>query len=365
MTASKGLYDTMTPPVELPDSPLQIKDFETGVAEQWDRFVFDHPGASFFHLTGWKRVLERTFGYQASYFYSERNGKITGIAPFFDFSSLLVGRCFVSTPLAAYGGIVAEDKESEEELLEQVKKRSQADPCDYVELRYRNRELLSGLHANELYVTFNTELSPDPAVNLKRLPKDTRYMIRKAGKGNLRVEFGSDAERMDVFYDLFAQSVRRLGTPVYPKALFRNLLEEFPKHTQLMLIYSGAQPVAGVFSFFFGDTILPYYSGSTPEATQLTANNFMYWELINWASQQGFRTFDFGRSKKGTGSFAFKSQWGMNVEQLNYQVLLVDRKTVPNFSPVNPKFDVVIRVWKSLPLRVTKWLGPLIVRMIP
>ncbi len=97
----------------------------------------------------------------------------------------------------------------------------------------------------------------------------------------------------------------------------------------------------------------------------MAANNFMYWELIKWAGEQGYCTFDFGRSKKGTGAFAFKSQWNMNVEQLDYQVFLVKRKTVPNFSPLNPKFEMAIRLWQNLPLSVTKWLGPSAVRLFP
>jgi FemAB-related protein (PEP-CTERM system-associated) len=364
MTATDGQRGMLTP-VETPDSPILIKDFESSVAERWDRFVLEHPRASFFHLIGWKRVLERTFGYRGRYFYSESNGKITGIAPFFDFSNWLVGSCLVSVPLAAYGGIIAEDEHSEQALLEHAKHAARSGRFDYIELRNRGGGILNGFHPNTLYVTFHIPLSPDPAVNLKRLPKDTRYMIRKASKGDLSVRYGADPERMDVFYDLFAQSVRRLGTPVFPKALFRNILEEFPKQTQLMLVCNGSQAVSGVLSFFFRDTILPYYAGAREEATHLSANNYMYWELIRWAGEQGFHTFDFGRSKKGTGSFAFKSQWGMNVEPLDYQVLLVNRKTVPNYSPVNPKFGMFIRVWKNLPLSVTKWLGPSVVRLFP
>ena len=342
---------------------LKVKPFESGQESPWDRFVLQHPRASFFHLSGWKRVIEKTFGHKARYFYCERDGKITGIAPIFECSNWLIGRGFISIPLAGYGGIVADDPESEQALLDHAKRLAQSASAGYLELRHRERELLEGFHANELYVTFNAPLFPDAASNLKRLPKDTRYMIRKAEKGGLRVQRG--VEQMTLFYDLFAQSMHRLGTPVFPPALFRNIVEEFPDHTQLMLVYDGTRAVTGVLSFLFRDTILPYYAGATPDATRLAANNFMYWELIKWAGEQGFQTFDFGRSKKGTGAFAFKSQWNMNAEQLAYQVFLVKRKTVPNFSPVNPKFELAIRIWRSLPFSVTKWLGPSAVRLFP
>jgi FemAB-related protein (PEP-CTERM system-associated) len=348
---------------EISAAQTRMKPFESDLAGEWDRFVFEHPGASFFHLTGWKRVIEKTLGYKARYFYCERDGKIAGIAPLFSISNWMVGRCILSIPLAAYGGIVAEDEEVEQALLDQARQIAVGEGVDYLEVRQREGLLRDGFHANPLYVTFNTPLFRDAEANRKRLPKDTRYMIRKAEKVGLRVQTGFD--QIGAFYSLFAQSMQRLGTPVFPIRLFQNLIEEFPKHSHLMLVYSGSQPVAGVLSFFFRDTILPYYAGATDGAPRLAANNFMYWELIKWAGEQGFRWFDFGRSKKGTGSFAFKSQWNMNVEPLNYQVLLVERATVPNFSPLNPKFEIAIRLWQKLPLPVTKWLGPSIVRLFP
>lgn len=359
MTQTKDHYEILAPP----DALLQVKPLEIAAEKQWDAFVLEQPRASFFHLSGWKRVIEKTFGHKARYFYSERGGRITGIAPVFECSNWLIGRCFISIPLGAYGGIVAEDAESEKALLEHTKSLAQSASAEYLELRVRNREVFDGFHPNQLYVTFNAPLVPDPAANLKRLPKDTRYMIRKAEKAGLRSQLGVD--QLDAFYDLFAQSMHRLGTPVFPVALFRNIVTEFPEHTQLMLVYDGPRAVTGVLSFFFRDTILPYYAGATPEATRLAANNFMYWELMKWAGEVGFRTFDFGRSKKGTGAFAFKSQWNMNAEQLDYQIFLVKRKTVPNFSPVNPKFEMAIRLWQNLPLSVTKWLGPSAVRLFP
>jgi FemAB-related protein (PEP-CTERM system-associated) len=348
---------------EMRSSGLTIKPYDSTIAESWDQFVYGHPQASFFHLTGWKRVIEKTFRYKANYHYCERGGGLVGIAPIFDFSNWLVGHCYISVPLAAYGGICGEDAESRHILVDHVKRMAADANVDFLELRDRSGEVLSGFNPNQLYVAFNAPLLPIIEANFKRLPKDTRYMIRKAEKKGLRVQFG--VEQLNDFYELFAQSMKRLGTPVFPKALFQNLISEFPNHSQLMLVYSGTKPVTGVLSFFFRDTILPYYAGASDEATVLAANNFMYWELIKWAGEHGFKTFDFGRSKKGTGSFAFKSQWNMNVEPLSYQVFLVKRKTVPNFSPVNPKFEMAIRLWRNLPLPVTKWLGPAVVRLFP
>jgi FemAB-related protein (PEP-CTERM system-associated) len=236
-------------------SALRVKPFEEGMSGDWDRFVQEQLRASFFHLTGWKRVIEKTFGHEPLYFYSERNGKITGIAPFFRVANWLVGRALISVPLGAYGGVCASDAESERALVEHAKQAAVSEQADYLELRHREGGLLEGFHPNRLYVTFQAPLLPAPEANRKRLPKDTRYMIRKGEKAGLRAAMGN--EQMPEFYDLFAQSMRRLGTPVFPRQLFQNIVEEFPGQTQLLVVYDKAKPVAGVLSFFFATPFFP------------------------------------------------------------------------------------------------------------
>ena len=341
----------------------KIRPFEPGIADRWDRFVREEPRASFFHLIGWKRVMEKTFDYQPCYFYAERQGEITGIAPVFLVSNWVVGRCLVSLPLAVYGGVCARDKESEQLLVSRLKQFAVAQQVQSLELRNRNGGLLEGCELNPRYVTFTTQLLSDPESNWKRLPRDTRYMIRKAQKAGLRTRRGLD--QLEIFYRLFAISMRRVGTPVFPQVLFENLIEEFQDQMDLLVVYAVDQPVSGVLSFLFRDAILPYYAGATDAARPLAANNFMYWELMREAAQAGTRTFDFGRSRKGTGAYAFKSQWGMEVESLDYQFFLVKRKAAPNFSPSNPKFRLAAQLWRQLPLKVTSWMGPRVVQWFP
>jgi FemAB-related protein (PEP-CTERM system-associated) len=352
---------TSAPPGSAPS--VHVRAFSTSDAGRWDEFVSRHPDGSFFQLTAWKRAIERTFGYRSCYALAERGETITGILPLFFVSDWFAGRRLLSVPLGVYGGICAADQESREKLLEAAKEECISRGVDYLELRNRCSKIDAGFHQNSLYSTFTCSLTVDLDVNLKRLPKDTRYMIRKAEKTGLRAEIGPHLKH--AFYGLFAQSMHRLGTPVLPRALFDNLEKEFGNGMELMAVYSGSKAISAVVSFFYRDTIFPYYAGAGPEAPKLCANNFMYWELMKRAAQTGYRRFDFGRSKKNTGSYAFKTQWNMEVQPLDYEVLLVRRKTVPNFSPVNPKFDLAIRLWRRLPLWMANAMGPHIVRWLP
>jgi len=120
--------------------------------------------------------------------------------------------------------------------------------------------------------------------------------------------------------------------------------------------------VSAVWALFYKDEVVPYFGGSIREYNRLAVNNFMYWMLMKYGCENGYRVFDFGRSKQGTGSFDFKKRWGMVMSQLPYQYALVRQQAMPDTSPLNPKFALGIQLWKKLPLPVTQWVGPMISR---
>src|SRR5258707_11650927 len=225
-------------PVSVPPlspAPLVVRPFESQDAERWDRFVMDQPVGTFFHQMAWKRVVEKTFDHQAQYVYGERDGRIVAIAPVFMVSNWMVGRCLISSPLASYGGICAEDLEAENALLSFLKRRAQEQQVDYLELRNAAGGTLPEFVPNPRYSSFSTTLSKDPEAVLKGLPKDIRYMIRKAEKADLHVRRGP--ELLDEFYRLFAINMRRLGTPVFPRSLFVNLVQEFGNQFDVLVVY--------------------------------------------------------------------------------------------------------------------------------
>jgi FemAB-related protein (PEP-CTERM system-associated) len=270
----------------------------------------------------------------------------------------------MSTPFADYGGLCAADEESADLLVARAQEIAQAEKVDYLELRHRRCKLYPGFLPKSLYVGFTCDLGPDSDANLKKLPRDTRYMIRKADKAGLELRSGL-ADQMDAFYELFATNWRKFGTPVFSREWLETLATDFHDSIDLKLAYHQGRPVAGVLSLFFGNTVFPHYAGASGDANHLAANNFIYWELMKDAVARGCRRFDFGRSKQGTGAYQFKSSWNMQVDTLDYQTLLVKRKEAPNFSPTNPKFEAATRLWSKMPLKATTWLGPKVVRWFP
>ncbi len=343
--------------------PDRVLAFEESDCAEWDRFVVSHPRATFFHQLAWKRVMEKTYGYQPCYFCCKRGDRITGIAPAFLVSSWMTGRCLMSLPFAVYGGVCAEDQETERALISRLEELAAKLDVEYLELRNRKGQIDNKYIANERYATFTLPVTKDTRAVYDAFPKDIRYMLRKAEKAGLRAEHGFD--QLEQFHRLMTINLRRLGTPAFPRAVYENLIREYPGQIDLTLVYLGEEAIAGGMSFIFRDWMQPYYVGSEEKAKALAANNFLWWEMIRFAASKGLTTFDFGRSKKGSGNFDFKKKWNPRIENLNYQVRLFRRKEMPNFSPANPKFEFAANVWKKMPIGLTRALGPRVVRWFP
>src|SRR5262245_34239439 len=340
---------------------------------RWDSFVLAHPAGTFFHLSLWREILERSFRYQPTYLYVQQGSEIRGILPLFFVKSWIFGRSLVASPVGVYGGILAADDAASQMLLQKATELAQEYNVRYLEIRgnpYLDGPTMPNAGGSasrwwrkDLYVTFLSEIEPTEEANLARIPRKQRRMVRQGGKYGLRAIF--DNERVREFYNVYAESVRNLGTPVYGLRYFKTLLDALGEQCKILLVEHQGQVVAGVLSFFYKDQVLPYYGGALKECFHLAPNDFMYWELLRYAAKRGCKTFDFGRSKEGTGSYDFKRHWGFNPQPLPYWYYTPNGHGVPDTSPLNPKLQWAIRIWRGLPLNVTKAVGPHIMRHIP
>jgi FemAB-related protein (PEP-CTERM system-associated) len=275
----------------------------------------------------------------------------------------------VSTPNAVYGGVVAGNRNVYGALVKAARDLAVQLRVAYLELRDMdlNGDDQPDAHCHlqkNLYVTFDHPITSDEDSLMKSFPADVRRMIRQGFKHGLRSEIGRE-ELLDEFYEIYATSVRNLGSPVYPRRLFAEFLRIFPNQSDIVLVRQGNRLAGAVLNFYFRDTVLPYYGGADPQFYRTGVNNFMYWELMRIAARRGYTRFDFGRSKRGTGAYEFKRGWRMREQSLPYKFHLVTAKEAPNLNPTNPKFRLMIEAWKHLPLGLTKLIGPRIVKNFP
>ncbi len=329
---------------------------------EWDAFVRSTPAGSPFHLLAWKRAIESTFGHRPHYLMALHGGGIVGVLPLFETRGLLGGRGLISVPYGVYGGICATSPEARQALVQAAGALAARLRVGYVELRHRQGQEVA-LPTKSLYVTFSRAIAPTEDENLAAIPRKQRRMIRQGAKFGLRPDFG--LHHLDAFYDVYAHSVHTLGSPVFPRRLFRAVAQEFGKDCDLLTIWKDDTMVSGVLTLFYEEQVLPYYGGARREAVHYAVNDFMYWELMCHAAKAGYRTFDFGRSREGTGAYHFKRHWGFEPVALPYQYVLLDGARMPNLSPSNPKMRLAIGAWQRLPLRLTKLIGPTLTKYLP
>jgi len=329
-----------------------------GDATEWDGFVRRTPGAAIFHLIGWKEVLEQVFGFRPHYLLARRAGELVGVLPLFELHAPLMERCLLSVPFAAEAGVCSADPQAPDVLERAALERGVARGAGRVELRDgregRRFRLLEGR-----YCRFRRRLQVDDEANFAALPAKRRNMIRRSLRHGLEVRIG--AGDLPLFHDLYARTARRFGTPVFPRRFFRAVLERLGDDAVLLTVRRGATPVAGVLALFFADTVIPYYVGSRRDHFRYAINDFLYWELMRYAVARGVRVFDFGRSKIGTGAYVFKRLWGFDPEPVRYRVAVVGDGAVVQRSSADDSIAWLQRLWRRLPLPLTKLLGPPIV----
>ncbi|XLZ68464.1 FemAB family XrtA/PEP-CTERM system-associated protein [Massilia sp. SR12] len=346
-----------------PGFPVSVQLLGTNAEERarWDAFVQQCPEATFFHLSGWQTVIEKCYGHPTWFFYVEENGVITGVLPLARMKSRMFGHYLASTPFCVYGGVAATTPTARAALDKAAQELAVSLGVGHLE--YRN---YAPAHPDDpkwqtkdLYYTFRKAISADDEENMNAIPRKQRAMVRKGIKLNLQGEVDDNVER---FFTCYATSVHRLGTPVFAKKYFALLKDVFKDDCEVRVIVQDGKLVAGVLSFFFRDEVLPYYGGGMDLARDVAGNDFMYWNLMQASAAKGYRVFDFGRSKKGTGAFDFKKNWGFTAQPLPYEYQLFAGDALPDVNPLNPKFQLFIKVWKKLPLPLANLLGPHIVK---
>jgi FemAB-related protein (PEP-CTERM system-associated) len=341
------------------DIPLIVRPMEIRDLPRWDAFVQCHAEGTFFHRSGWHGIFRDIFRHTPRYLIAERGPKIVGILPLVYQRSLLFGNALVAAPFCVEGGPLATDELVEDALVAAAITMQAEMKAPYIEFRSRRARRAGWAARKDLYATFSGPLSADDKENLLAIPRKQRAVVRKTLESGLISE---TPEGVNDVFRVYAESVRNLGTPVFAKRYFSAVRKTFGKDCDVVVVKDAGAPVSAVMNFYHKDTVLPYYGGGTAEARRNGANDFLYWEVMRRAALRGYRRFDFGRSKAGTGAFAFKKNWGFSPEWLEYEFHFLGAQKMPDKNPLNPKYSLFIETWKKLPLPIANFIGPWIIR---
>lgn len=350
----------MNAPISLSLKAVPAELLDAKQCARIDAFVAEM-GASLFHRPAWLLAVERGTGQRAGGFVVEQLGVIRGWLPFTEVRSVLFGKALVSSGFGVGGGICAETPEAANALAWAAQDQAVKLGVDSVELRGGDVptkwQAITGKHCG-----FERALAEDDEAELLAIPRKSRAEVRKGLKNGLEVRVGRSSQDQTAHYLAYSESVRNLGTPVFPKSLFRAMIEAFPEDCDVLTIARDGNPLASVLSFYHNGAVLPFWGGGSLAARAARANELMYFELMRHARGCGMQRFDFGRSKTGSGPAKFKKNWGFEPHPLTYSVWNPPGATPRDIDPTSQSYSRKIALWKKLPLPIANTIGPMIAR---
>jgi FemAB-related protein (PEP-CTERM system-associated) len=327
-----------------------------------DAWVMSKDGGLPFHRPIWLNAIETGTGQAAHCLIAETGGDIAAILPFHLIHSPLFGRALVSSGFAVGGGILSDSKVATRRLAAAICELAERCSCPTVELRGGSLPGGDWIEKRDAHANFLKALQADDEAELLAIPRKQRAEVRKGLENGLTVETGREQRDLDWHYAVYSESVRNLGTPVFPKSLMASVLDAFGEQADILTVLHDGMPVASVLSLYHTGTVMPYWGGGMWDARRLRANDVMYYALMNHARRRGCTHFDFGRSKVDSGAYSFKKNWGFEPEPLAYAVHAANGQEARDVNPNSPKYKAQIAVWQKLPLPIANALGPWIAK---
>lgn len=324
-----------------------------------DTFVDRHAASTPFHRTAWSVAIEEGCRAKAHYLFAEQDGAVVAVLPLHEVRSPLFGNALVSAGFAVDGGLIGDCPQLIDEALKIAADRG----CPTIELRGGTLPEEGWQIDEDTYLRFTQELKASDEEQLLAVTRRQRAEVRRSFTFDLSVEAGRSKELRDGHYRVYAESVRNLGTPVFPKKLFDAVLDAFGNDADILTVSKDGRTLSSVLSLYHKGVVMPFWGGGTFDARRWRANDLMYFELMNRARREkGCTSADFGRSKVGTGPAAFKKNWGFTPHELRYAKRALDGREIRDINPLSPKYRLQIALWQKLPLPVANVLGPWISR---
>jgi len=327
----------------------------------WTAFVDAHADATPFHALAWRDAVRAGLGYDTPYLIARAGDEVVGILPLVHVKTPLFGNTLVSTGFSVGGGVLATDPVIAKALADAAIALGTERGVDCLELRSEQATFEGWPTKADTYAGFRAPLIADDDERLKAVPRKKRADVRKGIKADFIVD--TDAP-VAVFHDLYARNLHALGTPILPLRWYAALKDAFGADCEISTIGTADGPVVALMTFWFKGCVYPYYVGAKVEARKLHAFDHVYWDLMERAASRGVTTFDFGRSKPGTGSYDYKKYWGFEPSPLAYQYHLIRADAMPDVNPNNPKYARFVKTWQKLPFGVTKRIGPFLARQM-
>ncbi|MDQ2076162.1 FemAB family XrtA/PEP-CTERM system-associated protein [Marinimicrobium sp. ABcell2] len=344
-------------------SAFQIFELDAEQMDRWYQFVKAQKDAPAYCFPAWREAIQSVFGHQTRVWVAQSEaGDIVGGVPLTFFNSRLFGRFAVSVPYFNYGGVLTPYTDVARALLKELEQVCAQEELDHIEVRTMQPELWP--HKSSKKVSMVLPLPKSSQRLDEQLGAKVRAQCKKAEPYNPEIRFGA-TDLLDDFYRVFAINMRDLGTPVYTKKWFSELLTQPDIEATLAVVYVGNKPVSAGFLVGHNGMLEIPWASTVRSANAMDTNMWMYRQILDFAVRNGYEFFDFGRSTRDAGTYRFKKQWGAQPFEHHWYYILPAGGSMPGLNPDNPKYKFLIAAWKRLPVWITKLVGPPLVKNIP
>lgn len=334
-----------------------IEELATHTCDAWDNYVRSAENGLPLHLSGWREVMQQTYGYKTCYLMARSDQKIVGVLPLFIVPSRLTGKRAMTMP----GGLCADSDEIAICLVENGMQKVARD-VDRLLIQDSRQKIAGEWLTESHHVYWLVELGSSEEELWKRLDGNIRRQVRKAKNNNLTVEIGRSGQLIEPFYQMFSQFTHQAGTPVFGRDFLENVANFFPGGYNIVLVRHEEQPVAGYFQLEMGDTVYGMWGASLPQALKLRAAYLAIWEIMRDAIHHGFLFLDMGRSPAEANASKFKGQWGGESSPVYQSVIMCNEhersSSVTGQVQSDERAQLFMQIWPRLPLSLTRFLGP-------
>lgn len=343
-------------------APFSIEILKREQWPQWQTFCEESPSTSLCHEVELYVAIEQAFGHNTDILVALSHGNIVGGLPLTKLSSRLFGTFLISTPYFNYGGPLTEYRNVFEALINHSKQILGPNNASHAEIRTTVSNIkipFADKKASMILALPSTEKELDSQVGSK-----VRAQVNKANEHNPTVAFGH-SDLLDDFYKVFSRNMRDLGTPVYSKRWFATLLSQLKQNATIIVAYVNTKPVGAAFLTGHRDMLEIPWASTIKSANAMNINMWMYRKILGYAIQEDFKYFDFGRSTIDAGTYKFKKQWGAKPVAHYWYYVSEQGNEIAQTNPDNPKFKLLIAIWKRLPVWLANLIGPNVIKNIP
>lgn len=341
---------------------MQVRLATYADRNKWDDYVLSHADGTAYHLFAWRQAVESAYAFNGIYLMAEEGDRLCGILPLVDFRIPFLGRALISLPYCDAGGLLAGDLPAQDALLRQVDSTAK-DLRASVKIRSTRQLLTCGVnHTDKVSMILDL---PESAEQLfAGLKAKVRSQVKKPLRDGLTVRIGH-SELLDKFYRVFAENMHDLGSPVHARNWVSSVVAAYAKHARIVVVYTpDRQPAAaGIILLHPARVSIPWAS-SLRRFNCMNPNMLLYWSCLEFAADNGYRQFDFGRSTPEEGTYRFKQQWGARPQPLYWY----DLESAASVKKVesgrltqgrsSSRRQLAASLWQRLPQSGTDWLGP-------